>query len=455
MEYQVTLYNTFSELITEANRNFGCRLFMEDHIGKHSYRDFYQDILAAAAYLKDIHEQYIIIKFKEPYFFAVVYFAAVLTEHVACLLPKGHPIPENMDSCYIAEEMQMGEILAEKPLGAEELPVSDPEAPCTIAFSSGTSSKSKGCVLSQKNLLCDAQYSMKIFHYWEGERLLHILPYWHLFGLVADLIGPLHYGCSLFAPESEVQFFKSMKYFKPHCINMPPALADAVCQMLERTKDRSITGGSLKKVLCAGAPMNIRTAEKLRKFGILPCTAYGLTECSPCVAITPDNDVALGTAGKVISCVNVSIEEGEILVSGPTVMLGYYGDQELTDQKITEGRFHTGDTGYIDEKGHLVVLGRKDSMLIFQNGIKCVPESVEERINILEGVIESLLWADRSGIFSTPRLTVVTEDLFQAESCLKKEITRIMKQENLYPFILDFKSERLERNSMGKVVRRQ
>ena len=454
MEYQVTFYSTFSELITGANRNFGYRLFMEDYRGKHYYQDFYQDIMAAAAYFKDIYEQYIILKLKDPYFFAVVYFGAVLTGHVACLLPEGHPMPENMNSRYIAEETQMEKILERKPLEARELRVSDPEAPCTIAFSSGTSSKNKGCVLSQRNLLCDAQYSMKIFHYWEGERLLHILPYWHLFGLVADLIGPLHYGCSLFVPESEVLFFKSMKYFKPHCINMPPALADAVCQILERTKDRSITGGSLKKVLCAGAPMNIRTAEKLRKFGILPCTAYGLTECSPCVSITPDNDVALGTAGKVIACAGVSIEEGEILVSGPTVMLGYYGDKELTEQKITEGRFHTGDTGYIDARGHLVVLGRKDSMLIFQNGRKCMPESVEERINALEGVTESLLCADRSGIFSTPKLTVVTEDLFQAESCLKKEITRIMKQENLYPFILNFTPERPKRNSMGKVVRK-
>lgn len=450
MEYEVIFYDTFLEMLLAANEKYANMLFLEDIDGKHTYDSFYCDVMRAAAYYQNISEKYVVLGIPNQYRFAVIYFGAVLSGHVVCLIPENYMIPEEMNDKYIVDENDWNKILGCIPANGNELCNIAPEEPCTVVFSSGTSSKNKGCVISQRNLLHDAQYSMKIYHYWKGERLIHILPFWHLFGIVADLIGPIHQGCSLYVPESSSVFFKAMEYFKPHCINMPPALADTLCMMIEKNGDLKITGGCLKKILCAGAPMNIATAEKLLQYGILPCTAYGLTECSPCVAITPDDDVSIGTSGKPIPCVDIRIDDGEILISGSTVMLGYYQDEELTKKTIVNGYIHTGDAGYINDSGHLVVVGRKDNMLVFGNGTKCVPEYIEGMLNKLDGVQESLVRNDIDSRHERPEVIVVCDTLTDS---MKVEITQVMKSESLYPFLLRHQKEKLTRNSMGKVVR--
>lgn len=446
MEYDVVFYNTFSEMLSAANENYADLLFLEDVDGKHTYASFYCDVMKAVSYYKDISKKYIVLGIANQYRFAVSYFGAILSGHIVCLIAEHHMIPTQMSDEYIVGDEDWTRLVCCTP-AKNPLCGILPDEPCTIAFSSGTSSKNKGCVLSQRNLLHDAQYSMKIYRYWKGERFIHILPFWHLFGIVADLIGPIHKGCSLYVPENSAVFFKAMEYFRPHCVNMPPALADTLCTMIERA-GLKITGGCLKKILCAGAPMNDASAEKLLQYGILPCTAYGLTECSPCVAVTPDDDVSIGTSGKPIPCVDVKIVDGEILISGSTVMLGYYEDNELTKQTIIDGYIHTGDVGYF-KNGHLVVTGRKDNMLVFGNGLKCVPEYIEGLVNKVAGVQESLVRKDiRKDI---PELIIVCNDLTEA---MKNNITCIMLKESLYPFVLNIKKEKLARNSMGKVVRK-
>lgn len=450
MEYDVIFYDTFFEMLLAAKEKYANMLFLEDTNGEHTYASFYYDVMRAMSYYQNISQQYVVLGIPNQYRFAVIYFGAILSGHVVCLISEEQMMQEEIDDKYIVNEEDWNELLRCIPAKENELCDIAPEAPCTVAFSSGTSSKNKGCVLSQRNLLHDAQYSMKIYHYWKGERLIHILPFWHLFGIVADLIGPIHQGCSLYVPESSSVFFKSLEYFEPHCINMPPALADTLCRMIEKTGNFKITGGCLRKILCAGAPMNIATAEKLLQYGILPCTAYGLTECSPCVSITPDDDVSIGTSGKPIPCVDIKIDDGEILISGSTVMMGYYQDEELTKKRIVNGYIHTGDTGYINDRGHLVVVGRKDNMLVFGNGTKCIPEYIECLLNKLDGIQESLVRNDIDGRYEIPEVIVVCDILTDS---MKEEITRVMKNESLYPFLLRHRKEKLIRNSMGKVVR--
>lgn len=445
MGYDVVFYDTFWEMLSAANENYVDMLFLEDTDGKHTYAAFYYDIMRAVSYYHGFSQKYIVLCIPNQYKFAVSYFGIILSGHIACLVPENHLIPTQMNDKYIVSSEDWNRLEcctpAERPLCN-----TSPDAPCTIAFSSDTSSKNKGCILSQTNLLHDAQYSMKIYHYWKGERLIHILPFWHLFGIVADLIGPIHQGCSLYVPENSTVFFKSMEYFRPHCVNMPPALADTLCAVIEKVGPK-VTGGTLKKILCAGAPMNDATAEKLLQYGILPCTAYGLTECSPCVAITPDDDVPIGTSGKPIPCVDIKIVDGEITIAGSTVMLGYYEDDKLTRETIVNGYLHTGDVGYL-KNGHLVVTGRKDNMLIFENGIKCVPEYVEGLVNRIEGVQESLVRKDIGN--KIPELVIVCDNLSED---MKSNIKNVMIQESLYPFVLKLQTEKIERNSMGKVVR--
>ena len=203
--------------------------------------------------------------------------------------------------------------------------------------------------------------------------------------------------------------------------------------------------------MCAGAPLNEQTAKELLSFRILPCTAYGLTECSPCISMTAETDIRLGTSGPPLDCVSVKIaEDGEILVCGPTVMLGYFQDAPATQARIRNGYLHTGDIGKIDEAGHLWILGRKSSMLVFSNGKKCMPEQIEGLVNSIEGVTESLLSCEASQVGSVAVLTVVSN---LTAPQLRMYVDPIMREADILPYRLDIQQTPLPRNSMGKVVR--
>lgn len=452
MEHTTVQIRDYRELLRHGADAFGALVFLQSDQETVTFSDFADLVCRAARGMRTYPEGIVLCRFSRQKLFAVGYFAAILTGHTACLLPDGHEVPDTL-----AREPAIGDDLLEQWLSLEPLELSElcppePEAPCTIAFSSGTLSAAKGVVLSQKNLLTDTQYGMRRHRYWEGERLVHILPYWHLFGLVTELLAPLHAGVSVFLPRSPMHFLPALRGFRPHSLHIPPALAEVLCTALRSAADPAeVTGGALEKIMCAGAPLREETAATLLRYGILPCTAYGLTECSPCVSMTAESDIRIGTSGPPLDCVRVVIaEDGEILVQGPTVMLGYFGDEPATEQRLRDGYLHTGDLGKLDEAGHLCILGRKSSMLVFANGKKCIPELIEQRISGLAGISECQLTCRESAAGSVPELWVVTE---RSEAGLRPEIDAVMGQAELEPYLLTLRKEPLPKNALGKVLR--
>ncbi|MBQ7849908.1 MAG: AMP-binding protein [Clostridia bacterium] len=440
---------SFRELMDYCRAHYAQQPAVTDGSGVLTYDALIRRIGQYASLLQDIPEQFVVLTLTQQTAYAAAYIAAVLTGHIAVLLPSGHPLPASL-----AHAVPVGDDFARaaaerEPLSPDCLPDADPDACCTIAFSSGTASAAKGVMLSQRNLLEDAQNGMRLHRYWSGERLVHILPYWHLFGVVADLLGPLQAGCHLYMTESPLHFFPALRLFRPHSVNLPPALADTLCQAMTTAADPAqVTGGCLEKLMCAGAPLSPATLDRLLSFGVRPCLAYGLTECSPCVSLTPDDEIVPGSSGRPLGCVTVRIaEDGEILVRGSTVMLGYYGDPDATAEQITDGWLHTGDLGHIGDEGHLFVTGRKSSMLVFSSGMKCMPEPLEQRIARLPSVTECLLSVSPDG--QRPVLTLVT----QSEA--PETLDEIMAQAGLVPYTLVLRKEPLKRNAMGKLVRKQ
>lgn len=252
-------------------------------------------------------------------------------------------------------------------------------------------------------------------------------------------------------PDTSAGFFSALRKYKPHSVNIPPALAFAVCKMIEQAGSiEAVTGGSLQKVLVAGAALDADTSKKLSAYGIVPCTAYGMTECSPCVSISSPDDSCIGTVGRPIGCTEVHIEsDGEITVRGDNVMVGYLNDERATKGRIIDGWLHTGDIGCFDRAGNLIITGRKSSMLVFSNGIKCIPEAVEAKINELRFIEESLLASSPDG--SRAVLTVVSDS---PEMVDRSSIFAIMSDMGLPVYELIIKAERLLKNDLGKVVRR-
>lgn len=448
MNNSVFLANDYLELLQHAQNAFSNQCFLQNSKNKVTYAQYIHYVQSVAAKMKDISQSIVICDVKNPILFAIGYFSVIMSGHVCCLLPENHKIPDDLNDAFYLNDEFIDEALDTPPLPFEQFCPMMVDSPCTIAFSSGTSSTAKGILLSQRNLLFDTQRGMMRHKYWKGERFVHILPYWHLFGLVTELLAPLHAGMHLFIPASTEYIFQALKEFRPHSLHIPPAVADTICTAIEVVKStEAVTGGCLKNVMCAGAPLSNKTTKSLIAYDIYPCIAYGLTECSPCVSMMGDDDLRIGSVGKPLKDVLVKIsEDGEILVRGEMVMLGYYNDEMEKYKNIQDGFLHTGDRGFIDEDGYLYVIGRFSNMLVFKNGKKIIPEKVETQINQLPQVRESLISISND----IPKLTIVTSAKLEM---LQGTVEDIMKREGLEGFIICIQTEPLKKNFMGKVVR--
>ena len=157
-------------------------------------------------------------------------------------------------------------------------------------------------------------------------------------------------------------------------------------------------GGHIKTFISGAAAIDRNVAKGYRDFGINLCQGYGLTETSPVVATETEELNRVGSIGKCYPSLEVKIEEpnsegvGELLVKGPTVMLGYYNNEEATKEAIVDGWFHTGDLAKIDEDGYIFIMGRKKSVIVLKNGKNIFPEEMEALINRIEGVKESFIF---------------------------------------------------------------
>lgn len=172
MKDNLILCRDYIELLKRSTDHFGDSLFLENETARLSFRKFYENVRRIAAGLSIRAEKYIILNVNDQMLFALAYFSAVITDHIVFLEKKG-VIP--VDSITL-EDHDIRELLKLSPMNEADIRMLDPDVPCTVAFSSGTTSQDKGILLSQKNLLFDSAYSTAHFHFSVGERLIHILP---------------------------------------------------------------------------------------------------------------------------------------------------------------------------------------------------------------------------------------------------------------------------------------
>ena len=161
-------------------------------------------------------------------------------------------------------------------------------------------------------------------------------------------------------------------------------------------------GGNLKYIFCGAAPLDKALVEKMEGYGFRFLQGYGLTECSPLLAGTTLEGGASGTVGKAVEGVEVRIDlsenvdensnVGEIIARGDSIMIGYYKDEKATKKVFKNGWFYTGDVGYFDLNGNLVVTGRCKNIIVTSNGKKIFPEEIENMINKIPLVKESMIY---------------------------------------------------------------
>lgn len=399
------------------------------------------------------------LRVRSPYLFCVAFLAVVRAGGVAVLgegelgsaataIPLGDKDVERLIHTDSGPHAHAATLLRE-PM--------DPDAPCTIAFSSGTTSVAKGVVLSQRNLLSDARGGMSHYRFTEADRYVAVIPRTHLFGLVADMLAPLIAGGRMCFSPSSLSFFADLARFRPTSLSLPPALVSSMVRLSGGgMTPEQVTGGALERVLCAGAEVSeelISSTEELTGVRVRP--AYGLTECSPCVSLTQDWQRAPGSVGTVIPCCEVKIEDGEVLVRGSNVMLGYFHAPEETARVMQDGWLRTGDLGRVDERGNLFLTGRRSSLIVFEDGRKLMPEVLEARLQGVPGVVEALVSPCQRG--GRMRYRVTVHVAAEANEPQVEGLVRDCCREVGFGELLagvGFTRQPLPRTSLGKLVRR-
>jgi long-chain acyl-CoA synthetase len=345
---------------------------------------------------------------------------------------------------------------------------------CTvILYTSGTSGKPKGVMLTEQNLrteveaLDDAAKGLAI------ETFLGVLPQFHSFGLTALTLWPLYRGNKIiysarFAPRKLHQLIRK---HRPNVFFGVPAMFNA---MLSLKKAEPADFASLQFSVAGGEPLPRTVSEKLiERFSLPVYEGYGLTETAPVTNCNVPGKSKVGTVGKALSGVrNVIVDDdgnplgpnqdGEILIVGENIMKGYYNLDELTQEVITqvklEGKneraFKTGDIGHVDDEGFLAITGRKKEMLIV-SGENVFPREIEEVLDQHESVSASAVIGMRSE--TRGELPLAFVELNEGHE-FDEQALKTFVRDRIAPFKVPKEIrhiDELPRNPTGKIMRRQ
>lgn len=293
----------------------------------------------------------------------------------------------------------------------------DREAMCSLLFTSGTTGSSKAVMLSHKNISSVVNCANSTDK--SGRVAMSVLPLHHTYEFSVTILSGLDIGATICINESIKYFQENLKIFKPSMIVLVPLIVETLYKrIIDRVREsgkqavleRAIAissallkfgidirplvfhdihkafGGSLRIIFCGGAPLRPELVVRFREIGISLINGYGITECAPLVSFNRRGHWNDSSVGVIIPCCEVKIHEpnekgeGEILVRGDNVMLGYYKSKELTEQAFMGNWFCTGDLGRVLEGGLLQITGRKKNTIILSNGRNVQPEEIEEYI---------------------------------------------------------------------------
>ncbi len=303
----------------------------------------------------------------------------------------------------------------------------DPSEVAAILYTSGTTGRPKGVMLTFANLYSNISGIEEARIASSKDVLLSFLPFHHSYPLMVTLLLPLHLGAAIVLvdrPASDEilrcmkeygvtilvgvpRFFEALHRSIMERIQayMPMALAYRLCRSTGSTAlgravfapIRRRLGRSIKYFVSGGAKLDEAIIRDLLILGLPVIEGYGLTETAPICTFNPPGRIRIGSAGLPLSGVTLSIEDGEILVKGPNVMSGYLGLEKETREALKNGWFHTGDLGYVDEDGYLFIIGRKKDIIVLASGKNVNPEEVENEIVRTSDLVREVAVIERKG----------------------------------------------------------
>lgn len=386
----------------------------------------------------------------------------------------------------------------------------DPNEFKILLFTSGTTSNSKGVMLSHNNITSNINSIAYSYREQTRLRFLSFLPMHHTYEFTVTYLSVLSEGGSVGICEGLRYITQNLIDMKPDCITCVPLLVDNIKKKIQKTikkenkqglvdtvvnmtsllggakngarrkifkKIHDNLGGNLKYILVGAAPTDKDTIDVMEGFGFVILQGYGLTETSPLVAGTLVKNRKAGTVGTAIKNVEIRIDlkedeienSGEIMVKGPNVMLGYYENEEETKKVLKKGWFYTGDIGYFDNQGNLVISGRTKNVIVTQNGKNIYPEELEIFINKIPLVSESMVYGyedPENGLEVAAKVTLdeeFIEEMYtsnrptdeQLHEIIWEEIKKINRKLVPYKAVkkLEIKNEQFEKTTTMKIKR--
>ncbi len=317
----------------------------------------------------------------------------------------------------------------------------------SIVFTSGTTGKGKGVMLSMRNICSDMEQGM--YNFQITYKTMCLLPPHHTFGSTVNFIGHFAQGCELYISSGLRYIMKELAEFGPTHLVLVPLFVETFYKRIMATAEktgklgalkklikisnglrkvgidlrrvlfRSVTknfGGKLEMIICGGAALNQDIIDFFESIGITILNGYGITECAPLISCNRNEYRKNGSVGLPIIGGKVRIidpdenGEGEIAYKGPNVMLGYYKNEEATKEVLdADGYFHTGDYGRVETEGEdqwIYITGRLKNLIIFSNGKNVYPEEIETDIQGVYGVSEVVVYAGESRSDSSKEIIV-------------------------------------------------
>ena len=354
-----------------------------------------------------------------------------------------------------------------------------PDTIAAIVYTSGTTGRSKGVMLSHKNVSASVVASLSVL---QSNHAIGFLPMNHTFAWASALFSSnvmIGWG---YICRSLKDIPNDMKTYHPQNIAGVPLLVETIYKSIWRTAEKNgqadklrkglklsnalrkigidkrrkifktiidALGGELEYLVVGGAYLDPKIEKGMSDFGIEILTGYGTTECSPGITLSTLQDHKMGSCGKPMKCCEVIIHEpdeegvGEIWVKGDNVMVGYYDDPEATASTFEGEWYKTGDYGRFDKDGYLFYVGRKKNLIVLSNGKNVSPEEIEDKIMITIPYVKEVVVSDEDDMI-VAEFFLDEEAQPDAKERIKADVTELNRQLPVYKRILRVKTRDTE-----------
>jgi len=348
----------------------------------------------------------------------------------------------------------------------------DPEEFKVLIFTSGTTSASKGVMICNKNLAENINAVSAYVKLYPTDRLFSVLPLHHTYESTIGFLLPMANGCSIAVCQGLKHIVPNLKETKPTAMLAVPLLIENLYKKINASIEKGgkaglvnsmihVTnalktvgidikrkvfseiyenlGGNLRFIVSAAAPIDAKVGKWVQDIGIMFLQGYGLTETAPIAALTPEYDTKVGSAGKPVICADIKIHnpnengEGEVWIKSKTLMLGYYENEEATNEVIQDGWFNAGDIAYMDDDGFIYITGRSKNVIVTQNGKNIYPEEIELLLGKLEEIKECMVYGKQ--LNEDDKELTITARVIPNYEKIEEKYGKDLSEEKIYDII--------------------